>query len=97
MEGDDNGNMQYCDMFNMIKDAYPHVVNDKESSGNELQEPNGDAKKFYRLLEEVKHPLYPDCEKYSNLSFIVKVLHIKCVRLDLINYLVGFIPCQICL
>ena len=51
----------------------------RESSGNEPQEPNGDAKKFYRLLEEVKQPLYPNCEKYSSLSFIVKLLHIKCV------------------
>ena len=55
------------------------MVRGRESSGNEPQEPNGDAKKFYRLLEEVKQPLYPDCEKYSSLSFIVKLLYIKCV------------------
>ena len=66
------------DMFDTIKDAYPQVVRDRESSGNEPQEPNGDAKKFYRLLEEVKQPLYPNCEKYSSLSFIVKLLHTKC-------------------
>ena len=69
--------MQYGDMFDMIKDAYPHVVIERESSGNELQEPNGDAKKFYRLSEEVKQHLYLDCEKYSSLSNIVKLLHIK--------------------
>ena len=78
MEGDDHG-MLYGDMFDMIKDAYPQVVHGKESSGNEPQEPNGDAKKFYRLLEEVKQPFYPNCEKYSSLSFIVKLLHIKCI------------------
>ena len=60
--------MLYGDMFDMIKDAYPQVVRGRESSGNEPQERNGDAKKFYRLLEEVKQPLYPDCEKYSSLS-----------------------------
>ncbi|KAF3955592.1 hypothetical protein CMV_019200, partial [Castanea mollissima] len=73
VEGDDDDGMLYGDMFDMIKDAYPQVVRDKESSGNEPQEPNGDAKKFYRLLEAVKQPLYPDCEKYSSLSFIVKL------------------------
>ena len=46
--------MQYGDIFDTIKDAYPHMVSDRESSGNELQEPNGDAKKFYRFSEEVK-------------------------------------------
>ena len=68
MEGDDDDGMLYGDMFDMIKDAYPQVVCGRESSGNEPQERNGDAKKFYRLLEEVKQPLYPDCEKYSSLS-----------------------------
>ena len=68
VEGDDDDGMLYGDMFDMIKDAYPQVVRGRESSGNEPQERNGDAKKFYRLLEEVKQPLYPDCEKYSSLS-----------------------------
>ena len=68
VEGDDDDGMLYGDMFDMIKDAYPQVVCGRESSGNEPQERNGDAKKFYRLLEEVKQPLYPDCEKYSSLS-----------------------------
>ncbi|XP_075655172.1 uncharacterized protein LOC142625386 [Castanea sativa] len=78
VEGDDDDDgMLYGDMFDMIKDAYPQVVHGRESSGNEPQEPIGDAKKFYRLLEEVKRPLYPDCEKYSSLSFIVKLLHIR--------------------
>ena len=66
-------------MFVMIKDAYPQVVRNMESSGNESWEPSGDVKKFHRLLEKVKHPLYANCEKYSSLSFIVKLLHIKCV------------------
>ena len=79
MEGDDDDGMLYGDMFDMIKDAYPQVVCGRESSENEPQEPNGDAKKFYILLEEVKQALYLDREKYSSLSFIVKLLHIKCV------------------
>ena len=47
MEGDDDdGGMLYGDMFDMIKEAYPQVVRGKESSENQSQEPNGDAKKF---------------------------------------------------
>ena len=79
VEGGDNDGILYGDMFDTIKDAYPQVVHGRESSGNEPQEPNEDAKKFYRLLEEVKQALYLDCEKYSSLSFIVKLLQIKCV------------------
>ena len=79
VEGDDDDGMLYGDMFDMIKDAYQQVVCGRESSENDPQESDGDAKKFYILLEEVKQPLYPDCEKYSSLSFIVKLLHIKCV------------------
>lgn len=41
------------------------------------QEPNGDAQKFYKLLEQSEEPLYPGCEKYSNLSFVVNLMHIK--------------------
>lgn len=67
------------DMIGTIGDIYPHMMCDGESIGIEPQEPNEDAKKFYRLLEEVKQPLYPDCEKYSSLSFIVELMHIKCI------------------
>ncbi|KAL5738806.1 hypothetical protein ACOSP7_031567 [Xanthoceras sorbifolium] len=45
-----------------------------------LQEPNRDADKFYKLLVEVEQPLYPNCEKYSNLAFIVKLMHLKCIN-----------------
>ncbi|KAL0011768.1 hypothetical protein SO802_006876 [Lithocarpus litseifolius] len=37
MESDDDDGMLYGDMFDMIKDAYPQVVCDRESSGNEPQ------------------------------------------------------------
>ena len=52
----------------------------EEASRSEPQEPNEDAKKFYRLLEELEKPLYEGCEKYSNLAFIVKLMHIKCIN-----------------
>ena len=42
------------------------------------QDPNEEAKEFYRLVKEADQPLYLGCKKYSNLSFIVKLMPIKC-------------------
>ena len=41
------------------------------------EEPNENAKRFYRLLHDGETKLYPGCEKFLKLSFIVKLLHIK--------------------
>ena len=43
------------------------------------QDPNADAQKFYKLLEESESPLYEGCKNYSNLSFIVNLMHIKTI------------------
>ncbi|XP_042988732.1 uncharacterized protein LOC122316266 [Carya illinoinensis] len=37
------------------------------------------SKNFEQLLDDVRCPLYPGCEKFSKLSFIVKLLHIKTI------------------
>ncbi|KAL6218294.1 hypothetical protein ACLB2K_011509 [Fragaria x ananassa] len=42
------------------------------------EDPNENAQRFYKLLEEAETPLYKGCRKYSNLSFLVKLMHIKC-------------------
>ncbi|GMY20189.1 hypothetical protein FCV25MIE_15428 [Fagus crenata] len=68
------------DIPGMIQHTYPHVMDGEEESRSEPQEPNEDVKKFYRLLEESEKPLYEGCEKYSNLAFIVKLMHIKCIN-----------------
>ncbi|CAL9019516.1 unnamed protein product, partial [Prunus brigantina] len=52
------------DMYGLIEEGCP-------------QNPNGDAHKFYKLLEEAEQPLYAGCESYSNLSFVVSLMHIK--------------------
>ncbi|XP_041003134.1 uncharacterized protein LOC121248662 isoform X1 [Juglans microcarpa x Juglans regia] len=36
-------------------------------------------KNFHQLLEDVRFPLYPGCAKFSKLSFINKLLHIKTI------------------
>jgi hypothetical protein len=44
----------------------------------ETQERN-EAKEFYELTREGEQPLYEGCTKYSRLSFLVKLYHIKCL------------------
>ena len=36
------------------------------------------AKKFYNLLREVEHELYLVCKKFTKLSFIIRLFHMKC-------------------
>lgn len=40
---------------------------------------NEDYSKFYELIEDGKQPLYEGCMKYSKLSFLIKLYHIKCL------------------
>ena len=44
-----------------------------------FEEPNEKTKRFFRLLKYFEKMLYPRCTKYSKLSFLVKLLHIKCL------------------
>ena len=37
--------------------------------------PNADARKFFRLVEDGKQPLYQGCKKFSRWSFLVKLYH----------------------
>lgn len=45
------------------------------SNGNGL--PHGEVEKFMRLVKDVEQKLYPSCDKFSKLSFIVKLLHLN--------------------
>ena len=40
---------------------------------------NEHSREFYNLIEESELPLYPGCERYTKLSFLVKMYHIKCM------------------
>ena len=44
------------------------------------QKPNKDANKFYNLLREADHELYPRCKKFTKLSFIIRLFHMKCLN-----------------
>ncbi|KAI9085200.1 hypothetical protein K1719_032833 [Acacia pycnantha] len=40
---------------------------------------NDAARQFFNLMDESDRPLYQGCQKYSKLSFLIKLYHIKCM------------------
>ncbi|KAI9074934.1 hypothetical protein K1719_043097 [Acacia pycnantha] len=40
---------------------------------------NDAAREFFSLMDESDRPLYQGCHKYSKLSFLIKLYHIKCM------------------
>ncbi|XP_019244413.1 PREDICTED: uncharacterized protein LOC109224281 [Nicotiana attenuata] len=77
--GDDN--IEEDNITEMIHDAcgYTNVADDNNFS-EDNEEPNIHATKFYKLLEDAQIELYPGCSKVSKLSFVVKLLHLKCLN-----------------
>ncbi|XP_074576082.1 uncharacterized protein LOC141832476 [Curcuma longa] len=66
---------------NVSQDSTMHdPLNEGEGRMPHLQEgPSGKAKEFYDLLKDGEQELYKGCSKYSKLSFLVKLYHIKCI------------------
>ncbi|KAF7152774.1 hypothetical protein RHSIM_Rhsim01G0079500 [Rhododendron simsii] len=68
-------------MHELLYDAFgipPFVppTNDTVGSSSKYG-PDEKTKKFFSLLKEAERELYPGCSKFSTLSFIVRLLHIK--------------------
>ncbi|KAL5731312.1 hypothetical protein ACHQM5_004054 [Ranunculus cassubicifolius] len=54
-------------------------LNESSSSEPPNDEPNEEARKFYKLLKEADTPLYPGSTKSSKLSFLIRLVHVKCL------------------
>lgn len=82
------------EMQEMVRDAFgippiqPHDIDldPPLGDGHNLDPPLGDGHtldeettKFFKLLKEAERELYPGCQKFSLLSFIVALMHIKCL------------------
>ena len=52
-------------------------LGDDSTNHQDLSKDEGEADTFAKLFREAKQKLYPDCENFSKLSFVVKLLHIK--------------------
>ncbi|KAL7238466.1 hypothetical protein ACSBR2_004547 [Camellia fascicularis] len=61
----------------MLEEIYVSGLMDDHTD----EEPNGlkreDLHKFIRLFEDAQRKVYPTCEKFSVLSFVIKMLHVK--------------------
>ncbi|CAL5428865.1 unnamed protein product [Camellia sinensis] len=61
----------------MLEEIYVSGLMD----GHTDEEPNGlereDLHKFTRLFEDAQRKVYPTCEKFFVLSFVIKMLHVK--------------------
>ena len=69
----------------MLNDAFGMPMPNEESERSphvheEFEKPNKDANKFYNLLREADHELYPGCKKFTKLSFIISLFHMKCLN-----------------
>lgn len=62
----------------------PNTGPNPEASGSSSQPapntgPNPEAAKFYQLIKDANVPLYPGCDNFSKLEFIVQLIQIKCL------------------
>ncbi|XP_074351452.1 uncharacterized protein LOC141690560 [Apium graveolens] len=70
MDFEDN----FGEMFNCTGKKFRDSENDYESLTN------AEARKFYGHVREGKQPLYPGSTKFSRLSFLIKLYHLKCAH-----------------
>ncbi|XP_070029792.1 uncharacterized protein [Nicotiana sylvestris] len=83
---DTNSNLGNDDArtFEMLHDMYRGVPSNNhefdETIESRYEEPNTEAKTFYRLLKDAEQKLYPDCEKFSKLSFVMRLFQMKCLH-----------------
>lgn len=64
------------DMIGMVHEAIPHIdttVDTKEGRTGA----NVETKNYFKLLEAAQTELYLGCTKFTKLSFIVRLLHMK--------------------
>ena len=71
----------------MLKDAFgmsnTSVSMDTKISPHvhdEFERPNENVNKFYNLLRDAEHELYPRCKKFTKLFFIIRLFHMKCLN-----------------
>ena len=61
-------------MLDMVGDAFDSHESNEGSSGL-----NEEAKTFFKLIEDAGLPLYPGCEEFIKLSFVVEMYYLRCL------------------
>ncbi|KAL7204565.1 hypothetical protein ACSBR2_017607 [Camellia fascicularis] len=71
------------DMVGMINDTLrnPHVSTSVENDYQTAHDPrtgaNEETSKYFKLLEDAQSALYPSYKKFTLLSFVIRLLHMK--------------------
>ncbi|KAK9166918.1 hypothetical protein Scep_002109 [Stephania cephalantha] len=70
------------DMVGMVHDAFGIPNIDDAETGNSSEStqvfgPNEETKSLFNLIKDAEQPLYLGCEKFTQLSFIVRMLSLK--------------------
>jgi len=55
------------------------LTNVMEAKGRK-EGPNDEAKKLYNLIHETNQELYLGCERFSTLSFVIRLYLLKCTH-----------------
>nr|XP_017253925.1 PREDICTED: uncharacterized protein LOC108223955 [Daucus carota subsp. sativus] len=65
--------------YNKDDDMYDArtMLRDFADANSYFEEPNADAKEFYKLVNDASEPIYPNNKDYTTLSFVNKLLHFK--------------------
>ena len=81
-----NESYMHDEIDEMLNDAFEMSMSNEEYERspyvNEEFEsiPNENANKFYNLLREAEHELYLAYKKFTKLSFIIRLFHMKCLN-----------------
>ncbi|RHN45055.1 hypothetical protein MtrunA17_Chr7g0226101 [Medicago truncatula] len=68
-------------MDGLINDVFRANLMEKAALDEGERNPQvGENSKFYQLVKENEEMLYPNCKKYSKLSFMVHLFHLKCLN-----------------
>jgi len=67
-------------MGGLINDIFGvHLMEEPTLGEGERNPQVGECSKFYQLVKDNEEMLYPNCKKYSKLSFMVHLYHLKCL------------------
>ncbi|PKU71881.1 hypothetical protein MA16_Dca016334 [Dendrobium catenatum] len=66
------------DMEGLLNDAFGFESNTADEQ-EEINKPNANAKKFYKLISDSQQELFSGCKKFSKLDFLVRLLQLKCL------------------
>jgi len=64
------------DINALLYETFRNVVDVKEDK----EGPNDEARKFYQMINDANQELYPGCESFLTLSFIIRLYLLKCLH-----------------